>query len=397
MFLSQLLLWHFSFFSWNPNSSWVVLSFQEVVGPRSISKQRSLQAAAEDTIEQKDRITTTDFTMLLDESVLLYHHASDHQRHKPFASEMEQELWSYRIREITTLLEDVVMIQQQSYKGSTPPSASDDSETSEEEEEESVVPTTTLRGSLTEISKALDHAILESYQSNFSSDEMEFWVRHIQSLNTQLVQEIKSLPPAAATIPRTTVPTAPAANGVVHSMEPTRQQFWSRLEALRVLIDPMGDSRRIIPLARSQSSMTLKDDAAAPVMVVENVVKDDLHGNKEQSSKVVEEAIHHNKEASSVIPADIFFATVVMEPEKLADQQNSSPIAAETATISVMDSIPTKETSNDVDSSLSSIGDKTTTGPNTQGTGTAAPTTTTRGDSARRKVIYVQPDNLAAD
>jgi hypothetical protein len=256
-----------------------------------------------------------DFIMMLDEAMLLYASPSLH------VDDSNNGIPAMRKKEVIDLVEDLLRLQ----RGDRP-------ETPEEEEEEDDIITPTPlkaepRQTLTEISHALDEAILCGYHSNLSEEELAQWVQQVGSLSTQLDHQLKALPSAesqvvsAITVSAETISPTPSsssspATALESTPRPTKQQLEARLEQLKILIDPLGSTRTFIPLVGSQTreeatpSTETSDD--------EPVVTANVGGlNTEEASP------------SSVIPVGAFFASVSDERIESPNTVKESPSSAD--------------------------------------------------------------------
>jgi hypothetical protein len=171
--------------------------------------------------------------LLLDESVLLYEKLQNQRWLSSRTTEIEKDIHALRESEVTALIEDIAI--RTATTTSTP------------DEEPSLT--------LSELSQQLDQAMMEGYQSTFTQEELDDWVRHIDHLYAQLQSRMGGNEESV----------------IVEDPDPL-ESYKSRLEQLRTLITPITSPRPNVAglaptfltlIPKKNSTIAIEDAATA--------------------------------------------------------------------------------------------------------------------------------------
>ncbi|KAG7338164.1 hypothetical protein IV203_026032 [Nitzschia inconspicua] len=255
----------------------------------------------------KEDATITTAAWMLDDMVLLYSSAARQSR-----KDDDKMISSYRQQEMTMLIEDIVLLQSRQDQPGEDDNDNDHDITVPELQKTTPSrdedPATSLLEPLVAISQALDETILGSYNSEFSMDEMDRWVQQIASLNRELETQIQRTlpPPSTATLSKREAAAIEVAAVPVEEEDTiapkhrqqclTMEEIRSRLENLRILIDPTGNQLTRIPLVESQT-------IEATTTTGETRVTIESTGTEIQSDNLQRKTIPFD-------PSQVFFATV---------------------------------------------------------------------------------------
>ena len=172
------------------------------------------------------------FFNLLDESVLLYSRIQTSSMSSN--QEIEGDIKNLRKAETTLLIEDIVF-------------AAYEAKNNDERPIPATTPTTPAIASLSDLTKQLDEAILEGYQSTFSPEELDAWTNKIQSLYLSLESRL-----ATPAIEGSFVKEAEMTEPPKTSLE-SLSRAETRLEELRTLIAPTSSSiQEILEMKQQQ-------------------------------------------------------------------------------------------------------------------------------------------------
>ncbi|KAL3921981.1 MAG: hypothetical protein SGILL_002452, partial [Bacillariaceae sp.] len=285
----------------------------------TFSSTTRIHAVAPDA-NDTNNMSIQDMEMMLDDAVLLYSNPS---------LQVQDDIKFYRKKEVQDLVEDIVFQK----KGGRPQHFETEEEESDNDDDDDdvIVPSPLLKEepqSITDLSQALDQIILGDYQPTFSEDEIDMWVRQINSVSTKLDSQLKSLPDAggslttAITVSAETVqpPTSESLslsssvskhNTASAIPQPTKastkEQIETRLEQLTVLIDPLGESRIPTPLVGTQTEEDTVPRSTTPSTTTA-AATETLANSKDSSSELSE---------TNTVPKGAFFASL---SDESADQ-----------------------------------------------------------------------------
>ncbi|KAL3937814.1 MAG: hypothetical protein SGARI_001980, partial [Bacillariaceae sp.] len=236
-------------------------------------------------------MSADDVQQMLDEAMLLYASPSLHGHALD-----DDDMQANRKKEVRELVQELLLLQ----SGGGMPALEVELEDDDDDDDDSIITPTLLKAepqqSLNEISHALDAAILGGYDPNFSETEIEQWVKNIDSLSKRMEHQLKAIPSSessinAITVTAETIPQETTTKTTVaapHSHLSTKEQFEARLEQLKVLIDPLGDSRTPTPLVGSQI-MEQEKATVAPATVAAVAVKQNAAIESEAPEHVSDE------------------------------------------------------------------------------------------------------------
>jgi hypothetical protein len=283
-------------------------------------------------------ITDDEFSLLLDEMVLLYSHIGLSDSVTTQMEEYDIDIQALRKRELTNLMEDTVWAYQGPVIQPSSEHHKDDNVNDDNDGSGSTSNTDRRRDGQTlgEISLALDEAILMGYQSTFTPEELDDWVKRIESLHTKYDEQLKMgnrLFPADDDEPSLETVAADAATTTT-SCESTitiKEVLQSQLESLRILVDPMGKYQRHMPVITTKTDII---ESRNPALSLANQDDNGKDQDNPDISLVASDTVESTPSCTSSISSGISVEDAISE---LAPASSSVLYASEATALTVDD------------------------------------------------------------